>query len=149
MRRMVVAAAASVFVAVTLAWAQAGQGGASAAAEQALVKLTNDWLDAEAKADRATLERLVADDFAGIAPNGRTVSKSDVLPREGTRGGGLAYTAQDVRARVFGNDVGVVTGRGVSRGQGPEMRFTVVYARRQDRWQMVAGHLSGLPPDQP
>lgn len=144
MRRMIVAAAAAVLVAVSLA---AGQGGAGPSAEQALLKLTEEWLEAEAKIDRAALERLIADDFIGTAPNGRSLTKRDVIPAAGSSSG-LRFTAQDVKARVFG-DVGVVTGRGVSRGQAPEMRFTVVYARRQDRWQMVVGHLSALPPDEP
>ena len=142
MRRIIVAALA-VVVATSVMF---GQGG-GASAEQSLLKLTDEWFEAEAKVDRAALERLVADDFIGTSPTGRSLTKTDVIPAAGTRSG-LQYRAQDVKARVFG-DAGVVTGRGVSRGQGPEMRFTVVYARRQDRWQMVVGHISVLPQEQP
>ncbi|HEV2761623.1 MAG TPA: nuclear transport factor 2 family protein, partial [Pyrinomonadaceae bacterium] len=112
---LALAAATYVSAQTPAATTPAGQG----SAEQALVKLTQDWLDAEAKHDRAALERIVADDFSGTAPGGNTVTKRDVIPAEGSRGDGFAFTAQDVRARVFG-ETGVVTGRGVSRGQGPE-----------------------------
>jgi ketosteroid isomerase-like protein len=40
----------------------------------------------------------------------------------------------------------VVTARGVQKfGEKRELRFTVVYAKRNDRWQMVAAHLSPVP----
>ena len=110
--------------------------------EQTVIKLTHDWIAADERADRAALIRIIADDFMGTAPMGIIVFKEDVIPIEGSQGGGLSITPQEVKARVFG-DSAVVTGRGVrkSREQG-DLRFTLVFAKRQDRWQMVAGHLS-------
>jgi hypothetical protein len=117
----------------------------SATVEESAVQLTRDWLAAEARHDRATLQRIIADDFQGIAPRGNTVSKDDVLPAEGAQSGGLSISASDLKARVFG-DTAVVTARGVQNfGEKRELRFTVVYAKRNDRWQMVAGHLSPVP----
>ena len=114
-------------------------------AEQTVLKLTQEWLDAEDRIDRAALNRIIADDFLGTGPMGTTVSKTDVIPREGSDGHGLAISGQDIKVRVFG-DAAIATGRGISKAQGrPELRFTVVFVKRADRWQMVAGHLSPVP----
>ena len=114
-------------------------------AEQTVLKLTQEWLDADDRVDRAALNRIIADDFLGTGPMGTTVSKTDVIPGEGSDGHGLAISGQDIKVRVFG-DTAIGTGRGVPKAQGrPELRFTVVFVKRADRWQMVAGHLSPLP----
>ena len=119
----------------------------NSAAEQAVLKLTQEWLDAETKADRAALNRIIADDFLGTGPRGTTVSKTDVIPRDGPDAHGLAISGQDIKVRVFG-DTAIVTGRGVPKVQDrPELRITVVFIKRADRWQMVAGHLSPVLPN--
>ena len=59
--------------------------------------------------------------------------------------GGLAIQVTDLKARMFG-DTSVVTGRGTPKeGEKRELRFTVVFAKRGEAWQMVAGHLSAVP----
>ncbi len=117
---------------------------AKAEVEEAVLKVTREWLDAEERHDRATLQRIIADDFQGTAARGNTVFKEDVLPEEGTRSGGLALNTSDMKARVFG-DTAVVTARGIQKsGEKRELRFTVVFTRRDNRWQMVAGHLSAI-----
>jgi ketosteroid isomerase-like protein len=118
----------------------------SNSAEQTVLKLTQEWLAADGGNDRAALERIIAEDFIGTGPRGTTVTKRDVIPLEGTRDGGLSITGQDLKARVFGDTV-IVTGRGVPKNptERGEMRFTVVFVKRAERWQMVAGHLSIVP----
>jgi ketosteroid isomerase-like protein len=118
----------------------------SNSAEQTVLKLTEEWLAADGGNDRAALERIIADDFIGTGPRGTTVTKREVIPLEGSRGGGLSITGQDMKARVFGDTV-IVTGRGVPKTptERGEMRFTVVFVKRAERWQMVAGHLSVVP----
>ena len=129
-------------------WVQAASQTQSDSAEQAVLKATQDWLAADERQDRAALNKIIADDFVGIGPRGTTVSKRDVIPREGTaEGHGLLISGQDIKARVFG-DTAIVTGRGVPKTQQeerPEMRFTVVFVKRADSWQMVGAHLSGIP----
>ncbi len=117
--------------------------------EQAVLKVTQEWLAADERQDRAALNRIIADDFLGTGPRGTTVSKRDVIPREGaaSEGHGLSIDGQDIKVRVFG-DAAIVTGRGVPKtqaGERPELRFTVVFLRRAGSWQMVAGHLSAMP----
>jgi len=114
--------------------------------EQAVLQAIQTWLDADEHHDRATLDRLIADDFVGTAPRGRMVTKQDIIPEEGTTGGhSLSITAQDIKVRLLG-DTAIAVGRGLPKTQGqetrPELRFTLVFAKRADRWQMVAAHLS-------
>ena len=114
-------------------------------AEQTVLKLTQEWLAAEEHIDREVLNRIIADDFLGTGPMGTTVSKTDVIPAEGSGGHGLAISGLDIKVRVFG-DTAIVTGRGVPKVKDrPELRFTIVFVKRADRWQMVAGHLSPVP----
>lgn len=116
----------------------------AASVEESILQLTREWLAAEEAHDRATLQRIIADDFRGTAPMGHTVFKVDVIPEEGSTSG-LAISASNMKARVFG-DTAVVTAAGVSKkGEKGELRFTVVFAKRDNRWQMVAGHLSIVP----
>ena len=114
-------------------------------AEQTVLKLTQEWIAAEEHIDREVLNRIIADDFLGTGPMGTTVSKTDVIPAEGSGGHGLAISGLDIKVRVFG-DTAIVTGRGVPKvNDRPELRFTVIFVKRSDRWQMVAGHLSPVP----
>lgn len=113
-------------------------------AEQAVLQITRDWLAAEERHDRPTLQRIIADDFEGTAPRGNTVFKDDVMPREGSSGG-MAMTTSDMKARIFG-DTAVVRASGVQKaGEKRDVRFTVVFVKRGDDWKMVAGHLSAVP----
>lgn len=117
---------------------------ASQTTEQTILQLTRDWLAAEERHDRPTLQRIIADDFEGTAPMGNTVFKDDVLPAEGSQRG-LAITASNMRARVFG-DTAIVTAQGVQKSdEKRQVRFTVVFVKRDNDWKMVAGHLSAVP----
>jgi ketosteroid isomerase-like protein len=117
--------------------------------EQAVLQAIQTWLDADERQDRATLDRIIADDFVGTAPRGRIVTKRDIMPEEGTSGGhGLSISAQDIKVRIL-DDTAIAVGRGLPKTQErqprPELRFTLVFAKRADRWQMVAAHLSPVP----
>ena len=119
--------------------------------EQAVLQAIQTWLEADEHQDRATLNKIIRDDFVGTAPRGRVVNKRDIIPEEGTTGGhGLSIRAQDIKVRILG-DTAIAIGRGLPKTQGPEarpeLRFTVVFAKRADHWQMVAAHLSPVLSD--
>jgi ketosteroid isomerase-like protein len=147
MRKILLVTALVAAAAVPAFAQQSAPAGQSNTAEQAVLKLTQEWLEAEDRADRATLNRIIADDFFGTGPGGNAVTKKDVIPKEGTEAGhSLSLSPQDIKVRVFG-DTAIVTARGVQKVQErPELRITVVFVKRADHWQMVAGHLSMLPP---
>jgi len=143
--RKILSVTALLVAAATMSFAQTIARPEQNNSEQVVLKLTQEWLNAEDPVDRAVLNRIIADDFLGTGPMGTTVSKADVIPAEGSASRGLAISGQDIKVRVFG-DTAIVTGRGVSKVQNrPELRITVVFVKRADRWQMVAGHLSAVP----
>jgi ketosteroid isomerase-like protein len=140
---------ALLIAAATPVFAQAANGTPEQknSTEEAVLKVTQDWLASDERQDRAALNRIIADDFQGIGPMGSIVSKRDVIPREGAEGHSLRISGQDIKVRLFG-DTAIVTGRGVPKTQQeerPEVRFTVVFVKRADNWQMVAAHLSAIP----
>ena len=142
---LLTAAAAPAFTQTTATQTGPKATDQNASVEQTVLQVTRDWLAAEEHQNRETLKRIIADDFQGTAAMGRTVYKEDVLPMEGTQSGGLAITTSELKARVFG-DTAVVTAHGVQKaGEKRELRFTVVFTKRDDRWQMVAGHLCPVP----
>ena len=134
-------------VAVAAAFSQTQKPAESKdSSEQAVLQAIQTWLEADERQDRATLNKIIGDDFVGTAPRGRVVNKRDIIPEEGTTGGhGLSISAQDIKVRILG-DTAIAIGRGLPKTQGPEarpeLRFTVVFAKRADHWQMVAAHLS-------
>jgi ketosteroid isomerase-like protein len=141
---LLTAAVATAFSQTTLKTAETKDN-----SEQAVLQAIQTWLDADERQDRAMLDRIIADDFVGTAPRGRIVAKRDIMPEEGTTGGhGLSISAQDIKVRIL-DDTAIAVGRGLPKTQErqprPELRFTVVFAKRADRWQMVAAHLSPVP----
>ena len=114
-------------------------------ARQALITLTKEWIDAEGRRDGAALDRMLADDFVGIAPNGAKVTKKMVVPDPKGQGGGFSFTGDDFIARSYG-DMGVVTGNGTwkTKDQGT-LYFTVAFVKRGERWQIVTIHMSQMP----
>jgi ketosteroid isomerase-like protein len=123
-------------------WATAGQ---NVNAEESVLKVTREWLDAEERHDKATLQRIIADDFQGTAARGNTVLKEDIVPRAGTEAGSLSINTSDMKVRFFG-DTAVVTAHGVQKsGEKRELRLTIIFTKRDNQWQMVGGHISAVP----
>lgn len=147
MKRMLIMALVTVAVSSPTFGQGTGTGRISGAEQEAL-QVSKEWIEAEGRHDRAVLDRIIAADFEGTGPAGNAVTKDDIVPSDGSQAGGISMTGQDLRAHVFG-DTAVVTGRGLPQGEEKELRFTLVYIKRQSRWQMVAAHLSGVPRPSP
>jgi len=114
-------------------------------ARETLIKLTKEWIDAEGRRDGAALDRLLADDFVGIAPSGTKITKKMIVPDPKGQGGGLSFTGDDFVARTYG-EMGVVFGNGTwkAKDQGT-LCFTLAFVKRGERWQIVTAHLSQVP----
>ncbi len=120
--------------------------------EQELRKLENDWLSVYISGDRATYDRIVADDFAGTDESAIKRSKEQdraLLPAAPTPGG-IALN-EDMQVRLYG-ETAVITGRIVTKARvgdqeitGFTTRFTDTWLKRQGRWQVVARHYSRVP----
>src|SRR5438046_9523350 len=132
-------------LASTVAWAQA-----TSAVEQEIIKLEQTVTDAQFKKDRATLERLLADDYLYTHSNGSVLNKAQEIAE--SMSSDVQWTDSkfaDLKVRIFG-DVAVLTGRqtiqGTAKGyvHGPR-RLTVIFVRRNGRWQWLGGQATLEP----
>jgi ketosteroid isomerase-like protein len=123
--------------------------------EQTLRRLENEWLDSYLRGDKATFDRIVAEDFTSTDESARFRNKAqerEVIqaPPSTIK---ASLTNEDVKIRIYGDNA-IVTGRIVSKAQligQPEIsfqsRFTDTLLKRWGRWQVVARHYSRLPPE--
>ena len=94
--------------------------------------------------DRATMERLMADDYLYTHSNGTVANKAqDIAETISPDSKWTAVKSDDLKVRVYG-DVAVITGLGTLTGSakgyqpGPR-RFTDLWVRRNGRWQSIGG----------
>jgi ketosteroid isomerase-like protein len=121
------------------------------AKEQEVLKASQTSNDASLiKKDRATMERLYADDYTYIHSNGTVANKTqDIAASMSPDQAWTAHKSDDMRVRIY-RDVAVVTGistlTGSAKGyvSGPR-RFTEVWVRRNGRWQLVNGQSTLVP----
>jgi uncharacterized protein (TIGR02246 family) len=113
------------------------------AAETTIRRLEERWRSAQQSNDTAAFRQLLAPDVTFIGTSGSLrdraafiASRSDSwIPRS------AKFTVDELRIRDYGTTV-VVTGRETTTGSGTEAtgRFTHVWARRHDKWILVALH---------
>jgi ketosteroid isomerase-like protein len=112
--------------------------------EQMFTKMENEWAQADNKKDTAVLDRILADDWTYLGPEG-VVTKAQHLAELKSGGGGLEFeTLADVKVRVFG-ETAVVTGSAFQKNSTTDKGkdtsghyvWTDVFVKRQGRWQAV------------
>jgi uncharacterized protein (TIGR02246 family) len=124
-------------------------------AVQQVRQLEREWLDAYEKHDSAAMQRIVADDFSIVFPDGSGQTKAGILTMlERARASSRPsprFTTEDVQARAYGDTV-ILSGRVIThmkRADGSESRqesrYTDTYVKLDGRWQVVASHLSNVP----
>jgi len=125
----------------------------SSKAEQEVVKVSDEIIEALGRNDVAALDRLYADDYIVTQSFGIT-SKAQLL--DAYKSGRLKYTSasdKDRVIRVYG-DTAVTTGILTLKGQNPNgdftsnTRFTAVFLKQQGRWRLVAAQLTDIPQKQ-
>jgi ketosteroid isomerase-like protein len=119
-------------------------------ADQAVLKEYRALDQAQFKKDRATMERLIADDYVYTHSNGAVNDKAADIKE--TMSDDIKWTdtkSDDVKVRTYGN-VAVVTGQVTLSGSaknyvpGPR-RFTEIWVKRGGRWQNVGGQTTLVP----
>ncbi len=108
-----------------------------------LKHLGRTWDEALVKKDRATLERILADDFLFTGPTGRVGTKQQMI--ENILSPDLVmdpFQAEDVKVRIYGTTAiltGSVAQKGTLRGRPFHYtaRYTDVYAKRKGSWKVV------------
>ena len=125
--------------------------------KQELMQLERDIGRANVERDYAFFERVEAEEFIFTdSGGGMTTKKEDVESVKVPANPDsrlLSYEVDDLKVALYGKTA-VVWGRstlkGVRKGQEwtIQSRFTDVFVRRDNRWQIVAGHSSRLRPPQ-
>jgi len=115
--------------------------------EQVILRLETEGREATLKNDIAANDRLLADNWMNINPDGSITTKAKLM--ELLKDGSFKIMSIDndeVMVRVYG-DAAVVTGRSTTKraGQGSEViarqvRFTRVYAKNKGQWRVVSAH---------
>jgi ketosteroid isomerase-like protein len=115
--------------------------------EQELRQLQRQLIAAIQRRDRDALNRIWADEYLGTAPNGRVVTKADLL--SAIEGGAITVESiefDDMRVRLFDN-MALLTGHASVRARvsGEDMsgsyRGTGIYIKRNNRWEVVGVHV--------
>jgi len=122
----------------------------SGSAEQELLKLEQDWTNANVKADVAFLDRILADDWTAADQDGTVYNKTQFLASMKSGQDVISSLAtDDMKVRVYG-DAAVVTGRNtgkeVLKGKdiSGQYRWTDTWVKKAGRWQCVASHWSKI-----
>ena len=114
--------------------------------------LESQWRTALVQNDVATINRMLADDYLGINPNGTLETKADAVALR--RSGTVKISSIDPinqKVRVYG-DTAVVTSQVELQGHDGERdisgryHYTRVYSRRSGEWKVVSFEASRIPP---
>ena len=126
-----------VLTAASLGWGQTEK------VEQTVMQMERDWAQALVRADVATMDRILADDWFGQGPPGGSSNKAGALAA--LKSGAPKYdsvTVGEMKVRVFG-DVAVVTGTQdekssyKAKDSSGHYVWTDVFVKRQGKWQAV------------
>lgn len=119
--------------------------------EGELRQLDREWNEAYPRRDVATLERVIADDWACIDGAGQRIGKAQLLERVASNPNALeSHEFDEIELRFYG-DAAIVTGRLTGAGRdddGPlrfSQRYTRVYVKRGGTWRAVATQVTVLP----
>ena len=117
-------------------------------AEQELLKLEQDWNNADLKNDWGPMDRILADDYVLTGSDGGVYNKNQCQASyKSGEGKVLALVTDDMKVRVYG-DAAVVTMRAAIKeiNKGKEesgvYRITNTWIKKAGRWQCVATHAS-------
>jgi len=114
----------------------------TAAISEKLQAIERGWLNAEKNHDAAAFEKIVADDWIAITPDGKSQTKTQrAVEIKTTRT--TSATLGDMKVRVFG-DAAVVTGTDDeitvegSKESSDHYVWTDVFVNRNGKWMAVA-----------
>ncbi len=141
---------AALVLTLAFCWPTALPAGSLASAPQnqetirEILDLERQSKEAAIRRDVAFVERMLADDYVGIGPQGEVVTKTDTIAAR--KRAQLHYDSIDLSemvVRVYGN-AAIVTARAEVKGNelgedfsGP-YRFTRVWVKRNGHWQTVS-----------
>ena len=119
--------------------------------EAQLTKIEHNWAEAYVKRDPSFVQRLTADDFVFIGPDGNSVGKADYV--KGMTGPTVftAFEIGEIKVRTYG-DVAVVTGTATitaktnDKDESGKFAFTDVFMKKAGEWKAVSGQATAVKP---
>jgi ketosteroid isomerase-like protein len=102
-----------------------------------------DWAAATSRGDTSSVERILADDFIGVAPDGSYYDKAkEIAKTMKNHGNMISNDVNEIKVRFFG-DTAVAQGSETwEQREGEPKRGTYVWTdtwvRRRNVWQIVA-----------
>lgn len=108
-----------------------------------LLKLEQQWLDAAAAPDLPALRKLISDEFMGTAFGPNILSKTDIVPADGSTANHMPKCSLvNPTVKVFG-DTAVLMGNLKPEGASEYgFRVTTVFQKQEQGWRIIAIHMS-------
>ncbi|MGD9502873.1 MAG: nuclear transport factor 2 family protein [Methyloceanibacter sp.] len=125
-------------------WGAGAQQSGTADVERYIIESERQWAETLTNGDATVLERILADDFLGIDPDGNLYEKAKMVAdtREAPKEF-VSSRLNDVKVRFFGDDTAVAQGNeSWVRRTGTPLRgrfvWTDTWVLRNGKWQIVA-----------
>ena len=126
------------------------------AIEAELIKIEKQWADSQTTKNSESVRQFLADDAVIVYPDGSTATKADeVRSIESGAFKAEGYEMLEPKVTVLDADAAFITGRTILKNASyadPNQKKTInvsgeyvfldVYARRNDKWQVVASHVT-------
>jgi ketosteroid isomerase-like protein len=141
---------AALLLASSGVWAADSSPGAD---EQQLKKIEQNWADAYVKRDSAVVQRIVADDFAFIGPDGNMVNKAEYVKSISGDTVFTVFKLDDLKVRVYGdaavvNGLATITAKTKGEDESGKYSFTDVFVKQKGEWKAVSGHVTPVAKDE-
>ena len=120
----------------------AAQPYSQAQAEKYISDAEAAWVAAEVKGDPSVAQRILADDYVGVFPDGSIANKADAVAEFTPANASLTGRLDYVHVRFFG-DTAVAQGKETdtrpasSPYPSGSLTFTDVFVRRHGQWRLV------------
>ena len=116
--------------------------------EAEIRRVEQEYVAAREHNDSTALARMLSPDYVGIASMGRVEGRSYLLARTNVTPNGETIrkmTLDSLEVHMIGpNDAVLVGRRVVTTSDTGTMRFLHVFAKRNGRWQLVAGSVTPI-----
>ena len=126
---------------------------ARASDEQQLTKIENDWAISYVKRDTAFLQRIAADDFAFVGPDGNMVNKADYMKSITGDTVFTGFKVDDLKIRTYGDaavviGLATITAKTKGEDESGQYSFTDVFVKQKGEWKAVSGQVTPVAKDQ-
>jgi len=113
-----------------------------------IAQAESDWAEMTVTNDASVLERILADDFVGVATEGgKHYSKADAIAETKTPTDYVSNHLSEVKIRFYGNTAVAQGSEFWQKKDGKTGKFvwTDTWVKRHKRWQIVAAQDNAVP----